>query len=514
MSTPRLQRTQARDELLRMRAFLVLSGILATLGAGATVLVDGAPLFRIAFLVGVVAMLLTYTWFGLHTRDERNYSGAKAAAVVAVCNLAGVLACLFYGMWSPAPVVLMMPIMFFGLLRSTLAASAAYGVLAGAQLIAQMLILLGFLPDPGFMKVDQLSPEIAWLYAGLTHAVYGVSFAFARASYRASTRALEEADGLRLDRDRDAAAREEAEVLLDEARGALREGALTGTTLSGWRLGGILGRGATGVVYACQQGEREGAAKMLSSDDQRDLFAREAEVIGRLRSPHIVRILEVLGGERPGIIMERLHGEDLGQRLRHRSSLPVEEVGSLVRQVASALEVARRGGVVHRDIKPSNLFLSEGTWKVLDFGISKYEGYDATLTQGLLMGTPGYMAPEQTRMDPVSHSTDVFALAAVAYRALTGVPAFRGRDRAWMLQVLYDMPRRPGEWTRLPAQIDSVLALGLAKRPEDRPTAEEFASLFERALKGDLGPPTLTRAARLLEDHGWGARRIPVEDRR
>jgi serine/threonine-protein kinase len=495
-----------------MRAFLVLSASLATAGGLATFIVPGDPRVRLAFVAGVVVMLVAFTWFGLHTRDESNYSPGKAAAVVAVCNLAGVLACLFYGMWSPAPVVLMMPIMFFGLLRSAPAAGAAYGVLAGAQVLAQLAILLGWVQDPGVLSVDQLSLPMAWLYAGLTQLVYAVSFAFARASYRASTQALSEAEGLRRERDRDAAVREEAEALLEEAKGALKEGPLTGQELQGWRLGGVLGRGATGVVYRCKRDGQEAAAKMLTLGEHRHLFEREADVVAGLDSPHIVRVLEVLDGERPGIVMERLHGEDLGRRLRSREVLPPREVLTLVRQVAAALDTARAQGIVHRDIKPSNLFAAGPTWKVLDFGISKYQGYDATLTQGLLMGTPGYMAPEQTRLEPVSHRTDVFALATVAYRALTGVPAFRGREQAWMLQVLYDMPRRPGDWTPLPEQLDAVLALGLAKSPDNRPDALEFAVLFEQALDDKLGAGPMAHADQLLAHHGWGTRRLPPQD--
>ncbi|MCP4804189.1 MAG: serine/threonine protein kinase [Proteobacteria bacterium] len=512
MSTTRLQRTQARDELLRMRAFLVLSGVLAGLGGLATLAVPGDPAFRSAFLAGVFVMLVAYTWFGLHIRDESNYSSAKAATVVAICNLTGVLACLFYGMWSPAPVVLMMPIMFFGLLRSTRAALAAYAVLAGAQAVVQLLILLDVVADPGLLSVDLLSPGMGWLYACLTHLVYAMSYAFARASYSASTQALAEAQGLRLDRDRDAAAREEAEALLDEAKGALNEGPLTGQDVGGWRLGGVLGRGATGVIYACERDAVRGAAKMLTRGEHQHLFEREADVVARLESPHVVRILDVLEGPTTGIVMERLDGEDLGRRLRRRPMLPVPEVRTLVQHVALALDAARERGIVHRDIKPSNLFAAGDTWKVLDFGISKYEGYDATLTQGLLMGTPGYMAPEQTKAQPVSQRTDVFALATVAYRALTGVPPFRGRDQAWMVQVLYDMPRRPGEWTELPEQIDAVLALGLAKDPSQRPTALRFAALFEQAIDGRLDTRSLEQARHLLTAHPWGTRLLPPED--
>src|SRR6185295_4633976 len=125
------------------------------------------------------------------------------------------------------------------------------------------------------------------------------------------------------------------------------------------------------------------------------------------------------------IAMELLRGQDLATVLRQKRRLSLAEVERLVSEVGGALEAARKGGVVHRDLKPQNLFqVEEGSWKVLDFGVAKFGASSGTLTRGQAIGTPGYMSPEQATGKPVDHRSDVFSLAVIAYRALTGRSAF------------------------------------------------------------------------------------------
>src|SRR5688572_4426919 len=154
----------------------------------------------------------------------------------------------------------------------------------------------------------------------------------------------------------------------------------------------------------------------------------------------------------------------------------------MVTQVAGVLEEARANDIVHRDLKPQNLFWTrleavadpdagdpgdgdpdDHIWKVLDFGVSKL-GIDAgTLTRGHVIGTPGYMAPEQARGIAVDHRADIFALAAISYRALTGRPAFSGDEYPKiMFDIVYRQPTRPGEHAPLPVDVDLALAIGLA----------------------------------------------------
>src|SRR5262245_1827578 len=188
---------------------------------------------------------------------------------------------------------------------------------------------------------------------------------------------------------------------------------------------------------------------------------REAEAAARLESPHVVSVLEIgtTAGEIPFIAMERLRGFDLAHHLRRHRRLGIPNVLVLVQEIAAGLDAARAAGIVHRDIKPHNLFLSERdghfAWKVLDFGVSKLAGRSGTLTRGHVVGTPGYMAPEQARGEEVDHRADLYALAAIAYRALTGQPPFTAKDvPATLHEVVYRMPAQPSTILDLPADID------------------------------------------------------------
>jgi serine/threonine-protein kinase len=166
----------------------------------------------------------------------------------------------------------------------------------------------------------------------------------------------------------------------------------------------------------------------------------------------------------------------------------------MLRPIAQGLEVARVAGVVHRDIKPHNLFCHDGSWKILDFGVAKLIGGEGTLTAGAIVGTPHYMAPEQAS-DPtgatITHLADVYGLAAVAYRCLTGRAPFGNastNDPAGLLyQVVNVAPERPSLFVALPGSLDDVLAVAMAKDPGHRfGSAIEFVETFERAANGPV----------------------------
>ena len=146
-------------------------------------------------------------------------------------------------------------------------------------------------------------------------------------------------------------------------------------------------------------------------------------------------------------------------------------------------------------------------WKVLDFGISKVNAIASTLTEGKVLGTPGYMAPEQARGGHVDERADICSLAMVAYRALTGRSAFRGRDAAEIVYgVLHCMPLPPRSYADLPEDVELVLALTLAKNRDHRfPFAEDFARAFEAAAASRLDPGIRDRARAQLEAAPWGA---------
>jgi hypothetical protein len=206
-------------------------------------------------------------------------------------------------------------------------------------------------------------------------------------------------------------------------------------------------------------------------------FVQEAIVLSELEHPSIVRY--VGHGNTPHgapfLVMEWLEGEDLTARLA-RSPLSASECLALLRRASAGLAEAHARGVVHRDVKPSNLFLvrgEPGLVKLVDFGVARIADSDNTLTRsGALLGTVGYMAPEQA-MGPreVDARADVFALGCVAFECLTGRPAFTGKNAVAVLaKVLRDeAPRLRDVLPSVPDALDSLVAAMLSKEPERRP---------------------------------------------
>jgi serine/threonine protein kinase len=187
----------------------------------------------------------------------------------------------------------------------------------------------------------------------------------------------------------------------------------------------------------------------------------------------------------PFLAMERLRGQTLGELLRKGGTLPAESLRTLVREIGGVLELARAAGIVHRDLKPHNLFLTEaGTWKVLDFGIALLADGSGTLTRGAVLGTPAYMAPEQAEGKAVDHRADVYALAAVAYRCITGRQPFTAPDTpALLYQVIHEPPPAPSTIVPASLQLDAVMTRALAKWPADRyATAAELVAALDAAL--------------------------------
>jgi tetratricopeptide (TPR) repeat protein len=241
------------------------------------------------------------------------------------------------------------------------------------------------------------------------------------------------------------------------------------------------------------------AVKVLS--DERDYrivrFAREIDLLSELSHPGIVRYLShgaTASGER-FLVMEWLEGEDLKARLE-RAPLTMSESVTLATRVAEALGAAHARGIVHRDLKPSNLFLPEGRIehvKVLDFGIALREGR-AQLTQtGVIIGTPGYMAPEQARTHGVVDArADVFALGCVLFQCLTGTPAFEGDSAiAILARILFgEAPRVSELWPEVPEELDALVAQMLSKDPALRPSDGTHLAAALTAL-----PPRVHSAA-------------------
>ena len=210
-----------------------------------------------------------------------------------------------------------------------------------------------------------------------------------------------------------------------------------GTSIAGrFDLLELAGSGGMGSVFRARD-RTDGATvavKLLHdrSPEIRERFAREARVLASLRHPAIVRYLA--HGDVPGegryLAMEWLEGETLAARLA-RGPISLAETVAVAARLADALATAHAAGVVHRDVKPENLFLEQGDTvraKLVDFGIARVRETSAARTRtGAILGSPGYMAPEQARgARDVDARVDVFALGCVLFECATGKPAFGG----------------------------------------------------------------------------------------
>jgi serine/threonine-protein kinase len=285
------------------------------------------------------------------------------------------------------------------------------------------------------------------------------------------------------------------------------------TVIAGkYRLERELANGGMGAVWVARHLGLDElvAVKFMSGHlpelcDARARFAREARAAALARGPHVVEVLDHgADGDLPYIVMELLQGETLGERLKRERRLPLDAVARIATQIARALARAHRAGIVHRDLKPANVFLArvddEEMVKILDFGIAKrLTGDDQTDTHhDVLMGSPQYMSPEQARGSRnVDHRADLWSLAAILYRAVTGMPAFDGVST---VDVIIRICTGPAPSPRLvapdlPEELDVFFAKALARDPvrrfgSARELAEAFATIARRAEeRGRSEPP-------------------------
>lgn len=278
-----------------------------------------------------------------------------------------------------------------------------------------------------------------------------------------------------------------------------------------YRLEGRRTEGAHGVVYeAFHLGlKRRVAIKLLPAHPDElaaERFRREAEALGRLEHPHVVRVFDSgIDAEsgRPYLVMELLLGETLAGRLARGGGLAPEEVLPLLSAIAAAIDEAHRLGILHRDLKPENVLVipgrpESGGVKVLDFGLAKLFAEAAGAAEvpadlgsatnpetSTSWGTPIYAAPELFRGEPASRASDLYAFAVLAYEVIAGQPPFRGSLAAVVEGHRQDEPPpAPG----LSPEILAVLRRGMSKRPEDRPATARDLLLD---LVGALNLPIL-----------------------
>jgi serine/threonine protein kinase len=304
-----------------------------------------------------------------------------------------------------------------------------------------------------------------------------------------------------------------------------------GTRLGSYEIIGPLGAGGMGEVYLAKDSRlgREVAIKVLPADvatdrDRLTRFEREARTVSALNHPHIVTLYEVgTGDSGPFIVMERIEGRSL-RELLDEGPLPVRRLLVLGTQIAEGLAKAHAAGIVHRDLKPGNVMVtSDGFAKILDFGLAKLvhpeldaNAMDAATTlardtaSGMLMGTPGYLSPEQAAGRPVDYRADQFAFGALLYEMATRERPFK---RATLVESLAatisdDVEPLRSKRPDVPAPLEWLIDRCLSKDPGDRyastsDLARELASLRDhlsdltRMPSGEL-PADVKKASRPL----------------
>ncbi len=233
-------------------------------------------------------------------------------------------------------------------------------------------------------------------------------------------------------------------------------------------------------------------------DELRERLAREARAAAALSHAGIVGIFDVVQqGDVLGLVMERIEGSTLASLLTSGKPVDLDTALRIIRETAAALDYAHRKGIVHRDVKPANMMLDEsGTVKVADFGIAKITT-SQTRTQsdrGMIVGTAGYMAPEQLRGEVIDGHADQFSLAVVAYEMIARRRPFVADSLISLThQVVFAQPPtlsslRPG----LGPGVDAVFLTALAKAPVERfPNCSAFAAALEAQVRAAIGQPTV-----------------------
>jgi serine/threonine protein kinase/Tol biopolymer transport system component len=281
-----------------------------------------------------------------------------------------------------------------------------------------------------------------------------------------------------------------------------------GRRIGPYRVISELGRGGMGEVYRALDTRlgREVAIKLLpvafSADkDRLRRFEQEARAAGMLNHPNVLTIYDIGAHDNaPYIVSELLTGETLRERLREGAA-PLRRAVDYAMQIARGLQAAHEKGIVHRDLKPENLFVTrDGRVKILDFGLAKLKSSPAgppseietkastktlSTVPGAVMGTVGYMAPEQVRAEEVDHRADIFAFGVILYELLYGRRAFQGKSAVEVMNAI--LKEEPPEISELESEVPSAL-VRLVRHCLEKSREERFQSMVDVAFYLDALP--------------------------
>jgi serine/threonine protein kinase len=301
--------------------------------------------------------------------------------------------------------------------------------------------------------------------------------------------------------------------------------------LGNYRVFRLLGRGGMGYVFHAEDLtlHRPVALKVMKPDLEGamkgwDRFLREARLMAAIKHESLVTVFQAAKeGDTIFLAMELLDGVTLEDWCARNPRPAVADILRLAREMAAALTVIHRHGLVHRDIKPSNLWLEapHNRIKILDFGLARFVQQDSSLTQsGAIIGTPSYMSPEQARGDPVDPRSDLFSFGCILYFMCTGENPFHAETLSGILTALAIRHPKPVRQLNpsIPLPLSDLVGQLLAKNPEDRPaSAEEVLERLERIDRPDssVDSPTLATKKHTRADARAGTENItPIPARR
>ena len=510
-----------RDEMNRAQGWAITTIVIPFCAIAFMPFVDAREDIRLLFVVGCLSYVATSLFVYFRIRTQASFPPALFQAWGYTSAIMTGVILYSLGLFSPAPLIVTLGISFFGLGSDTKHAILISVVAMLTFLSQSLLVFFNIIPDYGMFSYEGQSVQGMVFFIAMVPLIFMGALWIARVSRKSIVDAVE----------RSVAAQQiigQREALLDEVErelqhainaGAGRSGRYTGKQAGEYELGVVIGRGGMGEVYEAvhRRSEKLAAVKLLRedldvTDDVYQRFLREGQIGGRLNVPNIVNVFQVgkLANNTPFIIMERLTGNDLSTQLRKTRRLSFENAIELGQQVMTGIEAAHQASVIHRDIKPQNLFFHQplpdlpGIWKILDFGVSKLDNANLTETQGAILGTPAYMAPEQARGDQVDHRIDLYSMGAVLYRALTGLAPFSGKTP--LFAVVFKVPASPRILNpKLSKDMERFLALALSKSPDERfSSARDMLNALRAAADQNLSNALRVQADDLIHRFPWG----------